>query len=195
VVVETAIVLEGSPGETALVVVGSVAVPMIVVGVDDVAVVAVVGVEPAVVEPAVVEPVAITGEMGELTGAEDAMPVGALSFGYGLHTRLRLLPDTFSVRSIAGSTVRVMAPPVAVNGPTVPGVEGRFSVMPVDGIGLGRGALMAISPAESDAGVAPVASTLTTAVPAIAVFPSAWAADAMDEGRVTCVWKLDKLNP
>ena len=187
---ETALVVEGSPGETALVVVGSVPVPTVVVGVDDVAVVAVVGVEPAVVGP-----VAITGEMGEPTGAEDARPVDALLFAYGVHVRLRLLPDTTNVSWTIGSSVRVTAPPAAVNGPTVPGVEGRFSVMPVDGIGLERGALMVISPAESDAGVAPVASTLTTAVPAIAVFPSARAADAMDEGRVTCIWKLDKLNP
>jgi hypothetical protein len=178
VVVETSLVVEASPGETGLVAVVPVPapVPAIVVGVDESV------------------SVAITGEIGEPPGAEDTIPVDALSFVYGLHVRLRSLPDTTNVSWTIGSRVSVIVSPVAVKGPTVPGVDGRLSAMPVDGIGLGRGALMAISPAETVAGVAPVASTLTTAVPVIAVFPSAAAAEAIDDGMVTCVWKFDALN-
>ena len=180
VVVETTLVVEEPPGETGIVVVvpapPPVPVPLIVVGVDE------------------IDSVAITGEMGAPGGAEDTIPVDALSFVYGLHVRLRSLPDTTKVSWTIGSRVSVMVSPVAVKGPTVPGVDGRFNVMPVDGTGLGRGALIAISPPATVAGVAPVASTLTTAVPVIAVFPSAAAADAIDDGMVTCVWKFDTLN-
>jgi hypothetical protein len=151
-------------------------VPAIVVGVDE------------------SDSVAITGEIGELAGAEDTMPVDALSLVYGLHVRLRSLPDITILSWIAGSMLSVIVPPVAVKGPTVAGVDGRLSVMPVDGIGLGRGALMAISPAETVAGVAPTALTFTTAVPVIAVFPNAAAAEAIDDGMMTCVWKFDALN-
>jgi hypothetical protein len=176
VLVETSLVVEVSPGETGVVVVVPAPVPAIVVGVAE------------------SDSVAITGETGEPEGAEDTMPVGALLLVYGLHVRLRSLPDTTNVSWTIGSRVSVMASPVAVKGPTVPGVEGSSSVMPVDGTGLGRGALMAMSPADTVAGVAPVASTLTTAVPVIAVFPSAAAAEAIDDGMVTCVWKFDALN-
>jgi len=178
VVVETSLAVEESPGGTGIVEVvpAPVPVPLIVVGVDE------------------IDSVAITGEMGEPGGAEDTIPVDALSFVYGLQVRLRSLPDTTNVSWTIGSRVSVTVSAVAVKGPTVPGVGGRFSVIPVDGIGLGRGALIAISPAATVAGVAPVASTLTTAVPVIAVFPSAAAADAIDDGMVTCVWKFDALN-
>jgi hypothetical protein len=178
--VETSLVVEESPGETGIVVVVPapvpVPVPLIVVGVDE------------------IDSVATTGEMGEPGGAEDTIPVDALSFVYGLHVRVRSLPDTTNVSWTAGSMVSVMLSPVAVKGPTVPGVEGRLSVIPVDGTGLGRGALMAISPAATVAGVAPAASTLTIAVPVIAVFPNAAAAEAIDDGMVTRVWKFDALN-
>jgi hypothetical protein len=86
---------------------------------------------------------------------------------------------------MAGSTVRVMAPPVAVNGPTVVGVAGNFKVRPDEGIGLGIGALMVMVPLEIDAGVLPVASTFVRAVPAMAEFPKAAAAETIEEGRAT----------
>jgi hypothetical protein len=176
VVVVASLVAEVAPGESGLVVVVPAPVPAIVVGVEE------------------ENSVAITGEMGEPGGAEEVMPVDALLLVYGLQVRPRSLPDTTSVSWTTGSSVSVMASPVAVKGPTVPGVDGRFSVMPVDGIGLGRGTLMAMSPAEIVAGLAPLASTLTTAVPEIAVFPSAAAAEAIEDGMVTCVWKFDALN-
>src|ERR1039458_10215866 len=59
---------------------------------------------------------AITGEALGAVGAALTMPVVALLLGYGVHVRVRSLPDTTSVRLMAGSTVRLMAPPVAVKG-------------------------------------------------------------------------------
>ena len=99
-----------------------------------------------------------------------------------------MLPDTTRPSETAGSTVRLMAPPEAVKGPTVPGVEGRTSVRPVDGTGLGMGALMVMVGAATDAGVAPVASTLSVAVPAMAEFPRAAAAETIELGRSTVDW-------
>ena len=112
------------------------------------------------------------------------MPLATALFGYGVHVRFRLLPDTTRVRLMAGSTVRLMAPPVAVKGPTVAGVAGRASVIPAAGTGLGMGALIVTGGAVTDAGVAPVASTLSVAVPVIDEFPSAAAAPAMALGRM-----------
>ena len=131
---------------------------------------------------------AITGAALAPAGAVEEMPVGAVLFGYGLQVRLRVLPDTTSASEMAGSTVMLMVPPEAVKGPTVPGVEGRLSVRPVDGTGLGIGALMVIGGAATDAGVAPVASTLTWAVPVMAEFPSAAAADTIELGSDTLDW-------
>jgi hypothetical protein len=153
-----------------------------------VVVVAVVGVDvelPCVVEVVPEDAVAITGDAGEPDGAVGTMPVAAELFGYGLHSRFSVLPETTSPREILGSTVRVMAPPVAVKGPMVVAGDGRFNVIPVTGMGLGNGALMVRLPLESDAGLAPVASTLVTAVPEIEEFPSAWAAEAIELGRTT----------
>ncbi len=140
------------------------------------------------------EAVAITGDAGEPDGVELTMPVAAVLFGYGVHVSVSVLPETFSAREMAGSTVRLMAPPVAVKGPTDAGVEGNINVRPVAGTGLGIGALMTRLPLEIEAGVAPVASTLVTAVPAMAEFPSAAAADTMDVGRATMDWYPVRLN-
>jgi hypothetical protein len=131
---------------------------------------------------------AITGDAFAADGGEDTIPVWALLFGYGLHVRLRSLPDTTSVRLMAGSTVRLMAPPVAVKGPTVPGVAGRTRARPVDGTGLGIGALIMMGGAATEAGVAPVASTLRLALPVMAEFPSAAAAPTIALGRTTVDW-------
>ena len=133
------------------------------------------------------EAVAITGDAGEPVGAVLTMPVAAVLFGYGVQVSVRVLPDTFNDREMAGSTVRLMAPPVAVKGPTVPGVDGRLSNRPEAGTGLGMAALMAIEPLEIVAGVAPVASTFRVAVPAMAELPRAWAAETMELGRATVV--------
>jgi hypothetical protein len=121
-------------------------------------------------------------------GASGTMPVGSLLFGYGVHVRSRSLPDTTNVSDMAGSTVRVMAPPEAVKGPTVPGVEGRTRERPVDGTGLGIGALISMGGAATVAGVAPVASTLSVALPVMAEFPSAAAAATIALGRTTVDW-------
>ena len=84
--------------------------------------------------------------------------------------------------------------PVAVNGPMVVGGEGRSKVRPVGGTGLGMGALKARSPDAIEAGVAPVASTATAAVPVMDGFPRAAAAETIDDGSVSEVWKFAALN-
>ncbi len=99
-----------------------------------------------------------------------------------------------STSEMAGSTVSEMAPPEAVNGPTVPGVEGSTSERPVDGTGLGMGASMEIGAEATVAGVAPVASTSTLAVPKIAEFPNAAAAETIALGSGTVVWNPVRLN-
>ena len=139
-----------------------------------------------VVPPA--DAVAMTGEAFAAVGAVEVIPVGAELLGYGVHVRLRVLPDTTNPSEMAGSTVTVIAPPDAVKGPTVPAVEGRTSDRPVDGTGLGIGALMVMGGAATEAGVAPVASTLRLAVPVMAEFPRAAAADTMELGSSTVDW-------
>ena len=129
--------------------------------------------------------VAITGDAFSAVGADVTMPVATLLFGYGVQVKLRLLPDTTRLKDTAGSTVRVMAPPEAVNGPTVPGVEGRTNARPVVGTGVGMGALIVIGAAARLAGVAPVASTFNVAVPSIEEFPKAAAAETMELGNNT----------
>jgi hypothetical protein len=105
-----------------------------------------------------------------------------------VHVRSSVEPEIARSSETDGSTVRLMAPPEAVKGPIVVGVAGRFRVRPAVGTGLGIGALMAMVPLESDAGVAPVASTLVTAEPEIEEFPSAVAADTIELGRATMDW-------
>jgi hypothetical protein len=95
---------------------------------------------------------------------------------------------------MAGSTESEIAPPEAVNGPTVPGVEGSTSERLVDGTGLGMGASMEIGGEATAAGVAPVASTSRLAVPTIAEFPSAAAAPTIELGSGTLVWNPVRLN-
>ncbi len=140
-----------------------------------------------VVPPPVVE-VAITGDALGAVGAEGTMPVMAELFGYGVHVRVSVLPDTSNESATAGSTVRLMTPPLAVKGPIVPGVEGNVSVRPVAGTGLGIGASMVMGGAASDAGVAPVASTLSVADPVMAEFPRAAAAETIELGSATVDW-------
>jgi hypothetical protein len=141
-----------------------------------------------------VDPVAITGEALAPPGALDTMPVGAALLGYGLHVKLRSLPDITSVNEMAGSTVSVTWPPVGVKGPMVPADDGRSKVRPVAGSGLGMGTLMSMGPDDTVAGVAPTASTFTTASPTIAELPRAAAAPAIDDGSVSWVWKLVASN-
>ena len=129
--------------------------------------------------------VAITGDAFCPGGADVTMPVAALLFGYGVQVRERVLPDTMRLKDTAGSTVRVMAPPEAVNGPTVPGVEGRVKASPLAGTGLGIGASIVIGGAATAAGVAPVASTFNVAEPSMAEFPRAAAAATMELGSET----------
>ena len=140
-----------------------------------------------VVPPPVVA-VAITGDALAAVGAEGTMPVLAELLGYGVHVRVSVLPDTSSERETAGSTVRLMTPPVAVKGPIVPGVLGNVSVRPEAGTGLGMGALMVMGGAASDAGVAPVASTLRVALPLMEEFPRAAAAETIELGSATVDW-------
>ncbi len=150
------------------------------------AVVAVVGAVVAGADPA--EAVAITGEACAPDGAVVTMPVATVLFGYGWQVRLRLLPETFRVSDTAGSTVREMAPPDALKGPTVPGVEGSVRPRPVAGTGLGMGVLMVMVPLEIEAGVAPVASIFSEAVPLMEEFPRAAAAVTIWVGRLTIDW-------
>jgi len=158
-----------------------------VVGVPGVEVVVLVAPEEVVVpDPAVA--VAMTGDAFAALGADEVIPVVAELLGYGVHVRLRVLPEMTSPSEMAGSTVSVMAPPDAVKGPTVPAVEGRTNDRPDAGTGLGIGALMLIVGAATDTGVAPVASTLRLAVPVMAEFPSAAAADTMELGSRTVDW-------
>jgi hypothetical protein len=132
--------------------------------------------------------VAMTGEIGDPAGARATMPVGAELFEYGWQVRLRSLPDTTRVSATSESTVREMAPPPAVNGPTVAGVDGSMSVKPAEGTGEGMGTLMASAPDGIDAGVAPAASTAVSAVPMMAEFPRAAAAPTMAPGSATVDW-------
>jgi hypothetical protein len=132
--------------------------------------------------------VAIIGDALGAVGAALTIPVAALLFGYGVQVRLSVLPDTVSDNEMAGSTVRVIAPPEAVNGPTVTAVDGRISSSPVAGTGLGIGASIVIAGAAIVAGEAPVASTLSWAVPTMAEFPSAAAAETMEAGSDTVDW-------
>jgi len=104
-----------------------------------------------------------------------------------------LVPDTSSVSETVESTVKVMSPPPAVKGPTLPGAEGRSRVSPDVGIGLGMGVLNVIV-SDVVAGVAPVASTWIVAVPLIEEFPSAAAALAIWVGIETVDWKPVRLN-
>jgi len=152
-------------------------VPVVVLEPDEVVVVP---------DPAVA--VAMTGEAFAAVGADETIPVVSELLGYGVQVRLRVLPEMTSPSEMAGSTVSVIAPPEAVNGPTVPAVEGRTSDRPVDGTGLGIGASMVMGAAATDAGVAPVASTLRLAVPVMAEFPRAAAADTMEFGSSTVDW-------
>jgi hypothetical protein len=99
-----------------------------------------------------------------------------------------LLPDTTNSIETVGSTVRLILPPEAVNGPTVPGAEGSSIVRLVDGTGLGIGASIVIWGAATVAGVAPVASTLRVAVPTKAEFPTAAAAETIVLGSATLDW-------
>jgi len=134
--------------------------------------------------------VAIAGETGEPEGLALVMPeVGMVSFGYAVQVRFNgALPGTAATDKLAfGSTFRLTAPPVAVNGPSVEGVAGNSRGMPAVGIGVGIGALNVMVPLGVLAGVAPVASTVADAVPVIAVLPRAWDAAAMDLGRLTFV--------
>ena len=82
----------------------------------------------------------------------------------------------------------VTGPPEAVKGPTVLAAAGITSRTPEDGTGLGSGALKLIDPVEIEAGVAPLASTAATAVPAMLVLPRAAAADAIEDGIATWFW-------
>jgi hypothetical protein len=142
---------------------------------------------PAVVVVVVDPPsaVAITGDAFPAVGADVTMPVAALLFGYGVQVRSRELPDTTRLKDTVGSTVRVMPPPDAVNGPTVPGVEGRTNARPVAGTGVGMGASIVIGAAATVAGVAPAASTSNVAEPSMAEFPRAAAAATMLLGSTT----------
>jgi hypothetical protein len=81
----------------------------------------------------------------------------------------------------------VTALPVAVKGPTVCAVEGTDKVTPAEGTGLGMVTVKSSGPTFVVAGVAPVASTLVTALPVMAVFPRAAAAAAMAAGMSTTV--------
>ena len=87
-----------------------------------------------------------------------------------------------------------MLPPEAVNGPTVWGVAGSASNRPAEGTGDGIGASIEMEGAATAAGVAPVASTLSAAVPVMAEFPNAAAAPTIEAGRATVVWNPVKLN-
>ena len=80
---------------------------------------------------------AITGDAFATVGAGTRCRSAALLLGYGVQVRSRSLPDTTRVSAIAGSTVRVIAPPDAVNGPTVPGVDGSARARPVAEQGSG----------------------------------------------------------
>ena len=169
------------------VVVGSGVVDVVVVVVDPDVVVVVVDPDVVVV---VVDPDVATAMTGDVLRcgrcpADDAG--GRAVVRIGGTGQIRLLPETTRTREIAGSTVRVMLPPEAVNGPTVTGVAGSGSNSPVDGTGDGIGASIEIGGAATVAGVAPVASTLSAAVPVIAEFPNAAAAPTIEAGSATVV--------
>ena len=138
--------------------------------------------------------VAMMGATGEPLGAVDTMPVGAVSLAYGVHKRLSELPDTVRTREMAGSSVRVMAPPVAVKGPTVSAGLGSCRLRPELGTGDGMGASMARLPLGSEAGSAPVASTRVSADPVMAEFPRAAAAATIELGNATDVVKPVRLK-
>ncbi len=80
-----------------------------------------------------------------------------------------------------------MSPPVAVNGPTVAGLEGTTRVIPEDGTGLGIGTSKGMPPREIDEGVAPAASTVVDMVPERVKLPRAAAAEAIEDGIGTCI--------
>jgi hypothetical protein len=132
--------------------------------------------------------VAIVGDSGAPDGALVAMPVDALLLGYAMHDSDRALPDTTRVSLALLSWLTEMGPPDAVNGPTVPAVAGITRSTPDDGTGFGSTALKLIEPVEIEGGVAPLASTVAVALPAMSLLPRAAAADAIEDGMVTCVW-------
>ena len=143
--------------------------------------------EPVVVvvdEPAV----AITGAMGDPFGADLAIPLCALLFGYAWHVRLRVLPETSRESWAIASSWIVTSLLVAVKGPNVSGADGSERPSPLLGTGLGMGTSMSIGPTVIVCGVAPVAPIPVLAVPAMALFPRAWAASAMVAGSDTSVW-------
>ena len=73
---------------------------------------------------------------------------------------------------------------VAVNGPTVAGVDGTSRVTPDDGTGFGIGMSKAIAPVEIDEGVAPVASIVVVSVPVSEVRPVASASCTIGGGKL-----------
>lgn len=77
-----------------------------------------------------------------------------------MHVRARVLPEITNVRSATWDWVTVMAPPLAVKGPTVAGWLGMSRVTPVEGGGSGSGSLNAMLGLAIVAGVAPVTSTV-----------------------------------
>jgi hypothetical protein len=161
------------------------------------AVVAVVPAVVAVVAAVVAEPpppplpadaVAITGAAGLADGVTVVMPdFGMVLFGYVVQVRLREAPDTATEIDREESRVKLMAPPDAVKGPTVSGGFGSCMETPAAGIGLGIGELIWMAAPESEAGVAPVASTLVEAVPVMTELPMACTAFASAYGRLTVV--------
>jgi hypothetical protein len=138
--------------------------------------------------PEVADEVAIVGDCGEPTGALELIPVGTLLLAYAMHESASAEPDTVRLSLTLLSWLTVTGPPVAVKGPTVPAVGGITRRSPDDGTGFGSTALKLIDPVEIEAGVAPLASTAPVAVPAMALLPSAAAADAIEAGTLTWVW-------
>jgi hypothetical protein len=131
---------------------------------------------------------AISGETGPPLGRLVVMPLGAESFGYAVQVSASVLPDAVTVSWAVESWVKVMGPPLAVNGPTVLGVAGSNNCRPVGGTGVGIGTSKLMVPLGTCAGVAPVASTLTFAVPTMPGFPRAAAASTIWLGSARVVW-------
>jgi hypothetical protein len=133
---------------------------------------------------------AMTGARESVGSGDVVMPEGVTeSLGNAVQVSVSGWPEISRVRVVVGSCSTVMASPVAVNGPSVPGVDGTCSDTPLAGTGLGRVTLKFSVPVVRVGGVAPVTSSCPVAEP-VRGCPGfiASAAPARAAGRTTVTW-------
>ena len=138
---------------------------MVVVGA---AVDVVVGATVVVVGGGLAPAATMTGERGGPVGAAvpaGRMPDGNVSFGYDVHVSASGEPATTKVSVVEGSFCTLTVFPLAVNGPSVAGVDGTVRATPEVGTGVGNVTLKLSVPVGIDGGVAPATSMVPEAEP------------------------------